>query len=735
MELGININIGSTIDNEFKGMIASIPYKLKDIQGIGELDPFILSDKFFNAANVADSSIDPNANMSGKSPVSFQSEVFKPQLKYRSFYEMWSRVRNKWGVVDANSCISSCIDGGLYFHDITKIDQPYCFAFDTSFMLIEGRPYGWLPSTPPKRSSSFMSQLVECTMDMSQEHAGAIGIANLIVSLAYFTRKERREIHRQIKDYAYTCCDQPLQYLKMGLSAAITIYMAGLGCDLDLIKGDIQALNNMTCDNKAWCESDTVKFKHDIVEAAIAISDKVYDKYVQNLFQNFVHIMHNTFRTGGDSPFTNLSLFDKLTLRAVFDVAKYPDYSSVVDNYEEIDHLQRIFIEFFHTGSPITGKNYRFPVVSVNIKTNSEGVIEDKDFFRYVVLKNKKRGAFNIHVGEKVATCCRLTSDLAALKDMIRMDTFGNGGLSIGSHRVVAVNLHRMALIAKYNSRAIESVIEEYLVKAEKLLVAHKELLSERCNQKFLKFFNIHWQDLKMFFSTIGYTGLIDAYAVYSGKSIDEIMADDDELDEYVYFANDIISKLEDFATQAGKRNEGYAFNVEEIPAENASPKLAQADNYLYGDYQFDDEADMTYHPVELLSNQMIPLYCNLPLYKRLEVSGKLMNKVSGGSILHLNLTEQVTDEAYVELVTSIIEDYKIPHFALNVGSTTCVNGHTTPGIYLDVCPQCGAEIDYFTIRVVGFATDTKDWSAPRREEFFKRQLYGAKDLTTKNIL
>ena len=81
-----------------------------------------------------------------------------------------------------------------------------------------------------------------------------------------------------------------------------------------------------------------------------------------------------------------------------------------------------------------------------------------------------------------------------------------------------------------------------------------------------------------------------------------------------------------------------------------------------------------------------------------------------------------------------MVEVYHIPHFAINVGSTTCVNGHTTPGIY-EKCPECGGEIDTWTIRVVGFNTDTKDWSKERREEFKRRQFYGASDLTAKNIL
>lgn len=721
-EIGININIGSDLDAEFLELMSNIPNELKKIQGISELDPFVLSRKFFNSSTVAEASIDPNANLAGKTPVSYQSEIFKPQLKYASYYDIWCKVKELYGLDAANDCIKSCINGSLYFHDITKTNCPYCFAFDTSFLMTEGRPYGWLPSVPPKRSNSFMSQLVETTMDMSQEHAGAIGIANILVNLAYYTRKERKALHDRVEYIFDTYPDVSTSdmtrddLIEMSVTDAIVTYIAGLGLDNDVIEDYIGC-------GISGCEWTKQK--------AFDMADAVYNKYVENLMQNFVHIMHNTFRIGGDSPFTNISLFDSETYKTVFADPLYPDMTPVVENYDEVNTLQKIFVEFFHKGNPHTGKVYRFPVVTANIKTNSEGKIEDKEFFTYISKANMVRSAFNLHIGEKVATCCRLTSDLSSLKENVRMDSFGNGGLSIGSHRVVTINLHRMALIAKYGDpdtgfiyNDIAEVLDTYLLKAEKLLVAHRQLLKEKVEQGFLKFFAIGWESLDMLFSTIGYTGLIDAFAVESDKTIDDIVKDDALLDKYVEFAGNTIDQMESFTSVAGQRNERTAWNVEEIPAENASPKLAQSDNFIFGAFD-----DVGYQPVDLLSNQMIPLYTEVPLMKRIEISGKLMNKVSGGSIIHINITERVTEGAYMELYRSMVEDYKIPHFAINLGSTTCENGHVCTGIHKDECPECGGKPVDWTLRVVGFNTDVSSWSPERQAEFKKRQIYTAQNV------
>ena len=132
----------------------------------------------------------------------------------------------------------------------------------------------------------------------------------------------------------------------------------------------------------------------------------------------------------------------------------------------------------------------------------------------------------------------------------------------------------------------------------------------------------------------------------------------------------------------------------------------------------------------------MIPLYCDVPLFTRLQVSGKLMNKVSGGSIIHININDTVTNGAYEELYRKIVEEYNVPHFAINQGSSTCEHGHVTTGIH-EVCPECGAKCIDWTIRVVGFNTNVSDWSKARREEFKQRQIYGKQDVveTARNIL
>jgi anaerobic ribonucleoside-triphosphate reductase len=154
------------------------------------------------------------------------------------------------------------------------------------------------------------------------------------------------------------------------------------------------------------------------------------------------------------------------------------------------------------------------------------------------------------------------------------------------------------------------------------------------------------------------------------------VLGENSNLDIYSIFAEKTLKSMDSYAKEAGKRNKGFAFNVEEIPGENACPKMAMKDNFNFGTN------------LELLSNQMIPLYADVDLFTKLKVSSKLMNLVTGSSIFHFNVADELTPGANIELLRRLIEDYRIPHFALNKGFSTCANNHTTIGL-TDICPEC----------------------------------------------
>lgn len=603
-----------------------------------QLDVGNMSHKYFTD-EACNFTVDNNANTNEEhSYNNYFAEITKGLHKIEGYYLLHRYAEKRYGTSCADSLMTAIVKGDLYFHDPTKIQIPYCYAYSSLNIMLEGRPYGQLHSCPPQRSDSFMAEVIETTMDLSQEFAGAIAIGDLIVNFCYYLKKE---------GYGFI----------------------------------------MPRTNKITFEDYEVK-------------------YITNQFQKFVHVMNNKFRLAGESPFTNISIFDRGKLHALFDGYVYPDGSEV--DYDYVLAVQEIFMEFFSKGDPQTGFPYRFPVVTVNFDKDENNEPVDKEFAMRVAHYNRPKGCFNIYCtdGTKVASCCRLVNDFERME--AKQDSFGNGGLNIGSHRVVTINLPRIAIQVQ-DSQDKEymffKMLEYRLDMAKDLLLVHREeILKRRVDRGFLKFFDsnqVGWFDLDGMFSTFGINGVYEM-AVYMGYDV--------TTPEGEAFIAKVLKFIEDYAKDCFKTT-GHSFNVEEIPAENTGTKLAAKDKLLYGTV------------CSLYSNQFIPLMADVPISKRLTIEGKYMAILSGGAITHINVLSQIdTDEKMYKLMLLAMRK-GVEHFAVNYGFCECEDHHVCiGGNSMDVCPICGKLIaDYYT-RVVGFFTKVSKWSPNRKEEFKKRQ-------------
>jgi ribonucleoside-triphosphate reductase len=670
-------------DQEFLDLYNDLPDEIKKIEGIYQLDIFALARKYFNEDRIADMSVDANANVSTqKSFVNFSSEIEKPILKLRNYYLLFKYTKERFGSEVAKKCLTSIFSGRLYFNDITKIDIPYCFAGSTTHLMIEGRPYGHLYSKPATRNDSFIAQCIELLMDLSQENAGAIALADIFVNYSWYSAKERACLRYNAEGLA--------KVPDYNFKGFIELIAVSKGFDLSKRKNTdmINTLFGMWC-NKEISISDVVDF--------------ILDHEIGNQLQQFIHVANNQFRVGGDSPFSNVSLFDEHILKDTFADHVYPDGTFARDNVEEIMRVQYLFAELFSKGDPTTGLPYRFPVTTINVSVDEQGKVRHPEYLTKMAEYNALLGCFNWHRGEKIASCCRMVNDPVRMSKLIRSDTFGNGGTNIGSDRVVPANLHRIALESIATGTPYFELLDDALDDAAMLLVVHKkDILSRRIKQGFLKFFKLGWQHENMFFSTLGFTGLADALEML-GKPI--------QGKEGYALADKILTHLDDKALEYSETY-GLPFNVEEIPGESACGKLLQKDKYYFPDLVNRD----------ILANQIFPLSLDMSLNTRISKAGKLMDKVSGGSIMHINIKEgYMNPQASAKLITKIIEKAQVPHFALNFGFSRCENGHTIKQI-TEECPICGGEIVEQVTRVVGYFSPVTSWSKPRQQEFAERR-------------
>ncbi len=151
-------------------------------------------------------------------------------------------------------------------------------------------------------------------------------------------------------------------------------------------------------------------------------------KHFENEFQQFVHSVNHLSRNSNESPFTNVSIFDKVKLRHIVseDLAWYfpnphedkelhGDIPVTKDMWldfitDYIYEIQNIFLDFFDKGDPINnGTPYRFPVVTTNfskVLLNGEWTLEDENFLENITSRDVYRYNIFTSEGTRVASCC-----------------------------------------------------------------------------------------------------------------------------------------------------------------------------------------------------------------------------------------------------------------------------------------------------------------------------------------
>ncbi len=435
------------------------------------------------------------------------------------------------------------------------------------------------------------------------------------------------------------------------------------------------------------------------------ITPNYTDKQRENDMQNLIHGVTDEVRISGQSPFTNISICSPETLRNMLSNYVWNSYK-VDDLIEEIMKNQMIYVRFFSKGvlgqdrKPI-GLPYRFPITTFVADQSFQK--EYPEEWREILESNSNLCYLNILNNYKtdlktLAMCCRLTQNLEDLLELNINSTFGSY-LQVGSHAVVTINLCRISLETKDETKFLE-ILRERLEMARQLLLIHRIEILQKRRIKFHYFFKTGKLDLKHnFFSTIGFLGIADAIE-YLGMKITEPAG--------LAFAKKILSEFKEASIRFSKED-GFMFNVEEVPGETAVGTLAKKDKMLLkGEKDF-------------YNTQFVPLSYDTNILDRIRIEGELQSFCTGGSISHLNVDGMMMPETCYKFTMKILENSNLNHFALNKGFTICDKKHISQNV-VNICPECGSgEVDWIT-RIVGYYVPTSAWNRVKQHEFKTRK-------------
>lgn len=443
-------------------------------------------------------------------------------------------------------------------------------------------------------------------------------------------------------------------------------------------------------------------WKHDC-ENGYVIKDPDY--YLKQSFQKLIYRLNQPFLRLDQTAFTNVSIFDRHYIEALFGGVVYPDGSFVIDEVDNIIECQKKFMEVV---SEIRSEQmFTFPVLTYSL-LYKDGEFKDPEFARWCSDHNVKWQDSNFFLSDNVgvlSNCCRLLSDTAKLDGFI--NSIGGTALSIGSCRVNTINLVRIAYESKVNKKKYLEILKERVLLDCKALYSMRHILKRNIEKGLLPNYCDGGLELSKQYCTIGILGLYEVVDMFGLINTDEF-GNKSYSEEAVDFACEIFSTINEVKDNF---TDEFTFNIESIPAENCAGVLATADSLLY-------EQDKYF----IYSNQWIPLMERCTIQEKCRISSILDQKCSGGAIAHINVEGRFpTKDAAWDMLNYVAKNGVI-YSAFNTKISVCEQKHAFIGSCK--CPRCGKPVSDTFTRVVGFYTPVSSYQAIRKREFNARRWY-----------
>ena len=615
------------------------------------------------------SETDSNANVTMKNVANLEGEVYKVTNRRIQRQRMKDKLNELYP--DDNDLgkqyIKDLESWVLYTHDeaSSPVLKPYCMAASLYPLMAEGvgKIDGVTPSAP-NDIQSFSGQVTNLTFLLSANAKGAIALGDYFIALNY-----------------YVIAEFGAEWYKK----------------LDIVTTTEHTLKPMT------------------IKRAIR---KGMKQFIYGVNQPAGNRSYN-------SPFSNVSFYDKTYFNSIFEDFYYPDGTQ--PRWEAIDTLQRIFMELHRELRLI--KPLTFPVTTMAMVHDGHDVI-DKDYKKLCAEEWAKGGSFFCYLSNNpsaLASCCRVLNEM---QENTFSSTTGLTGIMTGSCNVITLNINRIVQdwCKQYKSKfrgeplinlkveIIKEELQKYLVnileRVYKYHIAYKTMLYDLEEKGMFSPSNGGYIYMKKLYSTIGLIGYTEA-AQFLGMSVSNN-------EEYINFLRLIFGtvKEQNKIHSIHDKKRPILFNSEAIPGEGLGVKLYEhdkkdgywvpEDQNLYNCYFYNPWDNTSILDKFILHGKQVAPYCD------------------GGQALHANLDEHLSKSQYTKLIDFAIKE-GTNYFTFNIPISECKKCGHVVNAPVEKCPKCGSEnIDYWT-RIIGYLRPVSAFSNPRKIEQ-KKRVYSKND-------
>ena len=617
-----------------------------------------------NAATSSET--DANANVTMKNVANLEGEVYKTTNRIIQRQRMKDMLNKMYPEV-AKQYEEDLNHHIIYTHDeaTTPVLKQYCMAVSLYPLMTEGvGNIDGITPTPPNDLQSFSGQITNLIFLLSSQCKGAVAVGEYFIILNYYV----------IKEFGSKWYDK--------LNA--------------------------------------------VVSSDYCINKRTIKDSIHKAFKQFIYgINQPAGNRSYQSPFTNISYYDKTYFESLFGEFYYPDGTK--PEWKAIDVLQRLFLKFFNELR--TKQILTFPVETFAMVHNGKDII-DKEYKELCAEMYSEGHSFFTYISDSadsLASCCRLRNELA---ENTFNPTSGLTGVMTGSCNVITLNINRIVqdwgksddinLSKKIpvgelgyfkildNNKVI--FLKDYLInileRVYKYHIAFKTMLYDLEDKNMFAASNGKYIYISKLYSTIGINGLNEA-AEFLGLEVSNNK-------DYIEFLQLILGTIKEqnkiHAIHDKKRP--ILFNSEVVPAEGLGGK-----NYRW------DLKDGYYVPKDrnLYNSYFYNAHDNTSVLDKFILHGRQTYQYTdGGSAAHINLEDHLSKEQYLKLIDFAIKE-GTNYFTFNIPNSKCDNcGYITKHPIIE-CPKCHSNnITQYT-RVIGYLRPIKAFGSDRQIEANKR--------------
>ena len=618
------------------------------INKINYQDNYINSSK--NAATSSET--DGNANVVSKNVATLESEDRKRENREIQRYRMKQQLKSQFPEL-ASQYAKDLENHIIYTHDeaSTSVLKQYCMAATTYPIMVEGvgNIDGVTPG-PPNDLQSFSGQVTNLVFLLSSQCKGAVALGDYFVALNYYI----------IAEYG------PIWYEK-----------------LDCV-----------------CTSEYSLIRRTIKDSII----KAFKQFVWGINQPAGNRSYQ-------SPFTNISYYDRTYFESLFGEFYYPDGTK--PEWKAIDCLQRLFMQWFNEVR--LKQILTFPVETFAMVHDGTDII-DKEYKELCAEMYSKGHSFFTYISDSadsLASCCRLRNELA---ENTFSPTSGLTGVKTGSCNVISLNMNRIVqdYMRFYNHTSwnndVANQFKGWLIgildRVYKYHIAYKTMLYDWESKGMYTSSNGGYIEIRNLFSTIGINGLNEA-AEFLGLKVSNNP-------KYIEFLQLVLGtiKEQNAIHSIRDKKKPFLFNSEVVPAEGLGVK-----NYNW------DKEDGYKVPEDrnLYNSYFYNAHDNTSVLDKFILHGRQTYQYTdGGSSLHCNLDEHLSKEQYLKLIDFAIQE-GTNYFTFNIPNSKCEDcGHIVKAP-ITKCPKCNSENITWYTRIIGYLRPITSFSKDRRIEAEKR--------------